>query len=89
MDTIISKTIVNDLPLTSSVVDDVSIDELSSRLMQKIQLGYDKNAKLIVLSAGDVMTSVSCDDFIVDGMLSDVQLCGSYLIFDFNTDAGV
>ena len=88
MDTIISKIIVNDLPLSSSVVNNVNIDDLSIKLMQNIQLGYDKGSKLIVLSAGDVMTSVSCDDFMVDGMLSTAELCGTTLILTFNTDAG-
>ena len=34
------------------------------------------------------MTSVDCADFIKDGMLSTVELCGTTLVMSFNTDAG-
>ena len=34
------------------------------------------------------MTSVDCADFIKDGMLSTVELCGTTLVLNFNTDAG-
>jgi len=33
--------------------------------------------------------TVNCADFIKDGMLSTVQLCGNILVFKFNTDAGI
>jgi len=41
------------------------------------------------LSAGSSTTSVDCNDFIKDGMLSTVELDGKQLIFNFNTDAGM
>ena len=42
----------------------------------------------IWLSSKSYVTSVDCTDFIKDGMLSTVELCGTMLVMTFNTDAG-
>lgn len=43
----------------------------------------------IMLSAnGQLVGDIDCNDFIKDGMLSAVELCGTVLVMKFNTDAG-
>ena len=53
-----------------------------------VKMSYYSAARKIVLSSGSNQTSVDCDDFIKDGMLSSAQLCGTVLVLKFNTDAG-
>ena len=50
---------------------------------------YNSTAKKIYLKNGSkTLGTVDCTDFIKDGMLSSAELCGSVLVFKFNTDAG-
>jgi hypothetical protein len=53
-----------------------------------IKLGYSSDERQLILSAGSTTTSVDCNDFIKDGMLSSVELCDTTLVLKFNTDAG-
>ena len=53
-----------------------------------INISYYSAARKIVLSAGSNQTSVDCNDFIKDGMLSSAELCGTTLVLKFNTDSG-
>lgn len=54
----------------------------------EVNIGYDSSARKIILSAKTNITSVDCNDFIKDGMLSSAELCGTTLVLKFNTDAG-
>ena len=62
-------------------------DVLSTKLEQDdVNISY--HDQKIWLSSKSHVTSVDCIDFIKDGMLSTVELCGTTLIMNFNTDAG-
>ena len=39
---------------------------------EDVKISYDGEERRIVLSSGDAVTSIGCDDFIKDGMISDV-----------------
>ena len=64
----------------------------SKTLAQYLDEACDVSAayqnKHIKLSAnGQVVGDIDCADFIKDGMLSTAELCGTQLIFKFNTEA--
>ena len=51
---------------------------------------YVASEKMIYLSNGfgEVIDSIDCTDFVIDGMVQDVSLSGNILTITFNTDAG-
>ena len=51
---------------------------------------YSASEKMIYLSNGfgEVIDSIDCTDFVIDGMVQDVSLSGNILTITFNTDAG-
>ena len=51
---------------------------------------YVASEKMIYLSNGfgEVIDSIDCTDFIIDGMVENVSLSGNILTITFNTDAG-
>ena len=51
---------------------------------------YVASEKMIYLSNGfgEVIDSIDCTDFIIDGMVENVTLSGNILTITFNTDAG-
>ena len=51
---------------------------------------YVPNEKMIYLSNGfgEVIDSIDCTDFVIDGMVENVSLSGNILTITFNTDAG-
>ena len=51
---------------------------------------YVASEKMIYLSNGfgEVIDSIDCTDFIIDGMVENVTLNGNILTITFNTDAG-
>ena len=53
-----------------------------------VNIDYDSSLRKIFLSAKEHITSIDCNDFIKDGMLSTVELCNTTLVLTFNTDAG-
>ena len=55
-------------------------------LSNDVQISYSD--RTIWLQSKSYTTSVDCNDFIKDGMLSSVELCGTTLVMKFNTDAG-
>ena len=55
-------------------------------LSDDVSISYSNQT--IWLSSKAYVTSVDCADFIKDGMLSTVELCGTTLVMSFNTDAG-
>ena len=55
-------------------------------LSNDVKISYHNQT--IYLSSKSYVTSVDCADFIKDGMLSSVELCGTTLVLKFNTDAG-
>jgi len=59
-------------------------------LSSNLSFTYDSTTKYIYLKAfgNNQIGSVNCADFIKDGMLSSVHLCGNVLVMTFNTDAG-
>ena len=54
----------------------------------EVKISYVSDARKIVLSSRSTTTSVDCNDFIKDGMLSSAELCGTTLVLKFNTDSG-
>ena len=73
--------------------DTSSSSELDTEFAKKLEandvkIGYDSADRAIYLSAAGHVTSVDCNDFIKDGMLSSAELCGTTLVLKFNTDAG-
>ena len=71
---VIEQNYISSVPDTYAPKDDINLDYVSS-------------SKAIYLSAGSHVTSVDCNDFIKDGMLSTAELCGTTLVLTFNTDA--
>jgi len=70
-----------------------SSSQLTAKFATKLEaadvnMRYDTDTRKIVLSAKSNVTSVDCNDFIKDGMLSTAELCGTTLVLKFNTDAG-
>ena len=51
---------------------------------------YVASEKMIYLSNGfgEVIDSIDCTDFVIDGMVQNVSLSGNILTITFNTDAG-
>ena len=51
---------------------------------------YVASEKMIYLSNGfgEVIDSIDCTDFVIDGMVENVSLSGNILTITFNTDAG-
>ena len=51
---------------------------------------YVPSEKMIYLSNGfgEVIDSIDCTDFVIDGMVENVSLSGNILTITFNTDAG-
>lgn len=51
---------------------------------------YVASEKMIYLSNGfgEVIDSIDCTSFVIDGMVQDVSLSGNILTITFNTDAG-
>ena len=51
---------------------------------------YVASEKMIYLSNGfgEVIDSIDCTDFVIDGMVESVSLSGNILTITFNTDAG-
>lgn len=51
---------------------------------------YSASEKMIYLSNGfgEVIDSIDCTDFVIDGMVESVTLNGNILTITFNTDAG-
>lgn len=51
---------------------------------------YSASEKMIYLSNGfgEVIDSIDCTDFVIDGMVENVSLSGNILTITFNTDAG-
>lgn len=51
---------------------------------------YSASEKMIYLSNGfgEVIDSIDCTDFVIDGMIENVTLNGNILTIVFNTDAG-
>ena len=51
---------------------------------------YVASEKVIYLSNGfgEVIDSIDCTDFVIDGMVENVSLSGNILTITFNTDAG-
>lgn len=64
------------------------LSTLSLKYIDKETSG-DDNAKLQLVGKGDtVITDLNVNDFVMDGMLSNVTLEGNILTFTFNTDGG-
>ena len=66
------------------------IHDISSTLSDalhgdNVNLGYSN--LILSLSAGNNVTSVDCKDFVLDNALSNVELCGTTLVFSFNNNA--
>lgn len=51
-------------------------------------MSYDSDARKIVLSSRSVTSEVDCTDFIMEGMLSSAELCGTILWLEFSTTHG-
>ena len=69
-----------------------SSSQLTNEFAKKLEandvnISYSSTARKIVLTSKTNTTSVDCNDFIKDGMLSTAQLCGTTLVLTFNTDA--
>ena len=69
-----------------------SSSQLTTEFAKKLEandvnISYNSTARKIVLTSKTNTTSVDCNDFIKDGMLSTAQLCGTTLVLTFNTDA--
>lgn len=66
--------------------------------LQTLSLSYDKSTKQLSLTStdGNVSTTLDASDFVVDGMLNDVELvnkgadneAGHFIHFTWNTDSG-
>ena len=64
--------------------------EISVLAASDVKIGYDSDAKKIVLSAAGLTSEVDATDFIKDGMLSTVayDAASHNIVLTFNTDAG-
>lgn len=83
------------VPVQGVVTDDKVLTLSSSKLSTTLGLVYDSTNKLIKLTGkndskgvAQVISSISADDFIKDGMLNNVSYSGNKLTFTWNTDSG-
>ena len=71
---------VGQLELTSNVLTSLPNDVLLSN-----DISIRRNSDYLEITSKDkVVGNVDCTDFLKDGMLSSVELCGSHLVFKFN-----
>lgn len=66
------------------------LSQSADGLLATLKLNWDKNGKKLQLKGVNdaLVNEIDASDFVIDGMLSDVELVGDELVFTFNTDAG-